>query len=185
MREDGMVKRRYKAKGFVLMVALAFLSTVLLRTAVANEELSEEEKRLRVDALYQDYKKAFPEVPEMKAEETLELSAQEKFILVDIREPEEQSVSALPSAITAEEFLRNPGAYKDHLIIGYCTNGYRSGVLAKELQEKDIRMFNLAGGVLAWLHAGGEIHKDGEPVKRVHVYGRQWDLAPSGYETMW
>ena len=45
---------------------------------------------------------------------------------------------------------------------------------------------NLAGGMLAWLHAGGTlVDARGEPTKTVNVYGRTWDLAPLGYIAVW
>jgi hypothetical protein len=34
-------------------------------------------------------------------------------------------------------------------------------------------MVNLRGGLLAWLHAGGKVYKDGRLVRRVHVYGKK------------
>jgi sodium/bile acid cotransporter 7 len=80
--------------------------------------------------------------------------------------------------------MKKPEAYRDHLVISYCTIGYRSGELAQKLQKKDIPVLNLGGGILAWLHAGGKVYKQGKAVNRVHVYGKKWNLAPSAYKSI-
>ena len=59
----------------------------------------------------------------------------------------------------------------------------RSGVYAETLAERGFRARNLVGGVLAWAHAGRSfVDEDGNPVRRVHVYGAEWDLLPESYE---
>jgi sodium/bile acid cotransporter 7 len=90
----------------------------------------------------------------------------------------------LSGAITDKAFLENPTAYEDYRVIGYCTISYRSGKLAQRLKQRGIHMLNLRGGILAWLHAGGKVYKDGKLANSVHVYGRKWDLAPLAYETV-
>ena len=146
--------------------------------------MSDEARRLKVEAMYENYKRAFPGVRDISAQEALRLQEESKVVFVDERDPEEQAVSMLPGALTARQFLENPERYRDHLVVGYCTISYRSGKLALKLGKKGITMVNLRGGILAWLHAGGKVCKDGRPVKRVHVYGRKWDLPPAEYETV-
>jgi rhodanese-related sulfurtransferase len=168
-----------------LLGILAVLGLLLPASAAAMEVLSDEARRLKVEAMYEDYKRAFPEVGDISAEEALKLHEESKVIFVDERDPEEQAVSMLPGAVTADEFLEDPEKYRGRLVVGYCTISYRSGKLARKLGTKGITMVNLRGGILAWLHAGGKVYRDGKPVKRVHVYGRKWDLAPAEYETVW
>ena len=60
----------------------------------------------------------------------------------------------------------------------------REGKLAENLRKKDIYMVNMRGGILAWLHAGGKVYREGKPVNQVHVYGKKWDLAPPGIESV-
>lgn len=92
----------------------------------------------------------------------------------------------IPGAVAEEQFLNNLEQYKDHIIIGYCTISYRSGKLAQELMtKKGITMYNLRGGLLAWVHDGGKIVDPKGETKRIHVYGRKWNLAPSAYEAVW
>jgi len=92
----------------------------------------------------------------------------------------------IPGAVTEEQFLGNIEQYKNRIIIGYCTISYRSGKLAQELVNKQgITMYNLRGGLLAWVHDGGKIVNSKGETKRIHVYGRKWNLAPSGFEAVW
>ena len=63
----------------------------------------------------------------------------------------------------------------------YVELGYATTIHAAQ----GITVLNLRGGILAWTHAGGSLRdRDGE-TRRLHVYGRKWDLAPRGYETTW
>jgi sodium/bile acid cotransporter 7 len=51
--------------------------------------------------------------------------------------------------------------------------------------RRGVDVLNLEGSVLAWTHAGGPLVRDGVSTKRLHVYGRRWNLAADGYETVW
>jgi sodium/bile acid cotransporter 7 len=175
----------FRRKGAALLLVAVSIGIFLIGPAATSEALNDEEKRHKVETMYEDYKRSFPDVSDLSAEEALMLSRQSEPIFVDVRDSSEQAVSMLPGAITEKEFLKDPEAYKDRTAIGYCTISYRSGKLAQRLQKKGIQMVNLRGGILAWLHAGGKIHREGEPVKQVHVYGKRWNLAPSDYEAVW
>lgn len=169
---------------FLLWMVLTDVTVFTTTSVLADEALSDTVKRHKIDEMYVEYKESFPEVEDLSAEEVLRLMGRTKMVFVDVREPKEQAVSMLPGAITDREFLQNIESYKDHQVIGYCTISYRSGKLARKLQKKGIRMINLRGGILAWIHAGGQVYKDGKPVKKIHVYGKKWDLAPSDYESI-
>jgi len=71
------------------------------------------------------------------------------------------------------------------VVIGYCTISYRSGKLAESLAPRGITMLNLEGGLLAWVHAGGKLFDRAGETRRIHVYGRKWNLAPQDYEAIW
>jgi len=152
--------------------------------AMSNDDSDEGMKHRKVQEMYNEYKKSFPGAPDISAKDAIEEKQLGKVIFVDVRKDEEKNISMLPGAISERELLLNPQKYKNHLIIAYCTIGYRSGKLAEKLQEQGIRMVNLRGGILAWLHDGGKVYKDGKPANRVHVYGKKWDLAPSGIESV-
>jgi sodium/bile acid cotransporter 7 len=148
-------------------------------------EMTDAAKLTRVEAMYRDYRKEFPEVPEISPQEAMRLLAEGQALFVDVREEREQAVSMLPSSITAKEFLEAPGRARDRVLIGYCTISYRSGKLAQQLAAPGVTLLNLQGGVLAWVHAGGKLYDRSGETRRLHVYGRKWDLAPQGYETVW
>ncbi len=169
-----------------LLAALALLGLAAHdRTALAADRMSDSEKRARIDELYAGYRKDFSGVKEIEPQEAMRLLQEGKALFIDVREPKEQAVSMLPASVTAEEFLKDPDRYSGLTLIGYCTISYRSGKLARQLAGRGITILNLRGGMLAWVHAGGSLRdRDGE-TRRLHVYGRKWDLAPQGFETVW
>jgi len=177
--------RNTKRKLLVWMMPLLYL-IIFAQALGAAEYLTDAAKKRKIDEMYEGYKKDFPKMKDISAEQTLQMMDREKVILVDIRKTKEQAVSMISGAITETEFSRNPSAYEDYIVIGYCTIGSRSGKLARKLKKKmGISMLNMQGGILAWLHAGGIVYKDGKPVNRVHVYGRKWNLAPSAMKSVW
>jgi sodium/bile acid cotransporter 7 len=149
------------------------------------DDVTDAAKLARVESMYRDYRKEFPEVPEIAPQEAMRLLSEGRALFVDVREEREQAVSMLPSSITAKEFLEDPGRYRDRVLIGYCTISYRSGKLARQLAAKGVTLLNLQGGMLAWVHAGGKLCDRNGETRRLHVYGRKWDLAPQGFETVW
>ena len=176
-----MIDRFRRNKGVLAAVALILGAVVLVWLTSVDEATNDDSKRRKIELMYADYRKAFPEIAEISAQEAMALSDESRPVFVDVREAEEQAVSMLPGAVTEEEFLAKPEIYGDRLVIGYCTVSYRSGKLAQELGRRGIRMVNMRGGILAWLHAGGKVYKEGKPTHQVHVYGKKWDLAPSDY----
>jgi sodium/bile acid cotransporter 7 len=101
-----------------------------------------------------------------------------------VRKPAEIAVSTLPGAIDKPSFLENPQKYRDKTVVAFCTIGYRSGLFAQEMAERGLTVKNLKGGILAWVLKGGKVYKTDGVIKRLHVYGPKWDLAPSAYETV-
>jgi sodium/bile acid cotransporter 7 len=168
---------------WLLLVPLLALSPV--RSSSASEELTDNQKLQNVYRMYEDYKKKFPSVEDMDPKEAMVLMESTKVVFVDTRRPKEQKVSMLPQAVTEKAFKKNPGQYKDHVIIGYCTISYRSGKLARKLNKRGIKMLNLKGGMLAWVHEGGKVYDAKGETRRVHVYGKKWNYLPKGYEAVW
>ncbi len=142
--------------------------------------------RLRqVMRMYRRYRRAFPGIAEISAEAALELTAGGLVVFVDIRDPAEQGVSMLPGAITGEELLADPERFADRPLVAYCTVGYRSGKFVQRYRDRFSRLQNLEGGILAWLHAGGQVYHRNLPTRRVHVYGERWTLQPAEYEPVY
>ncbi len=139
-----------------------------------------------LDMYERDRARHFPEVRSVQAAELVARMGGEEWVLVDVREPEERAVSTLPGAVSAEAFETDPERWAGRPVVAYCTIGYRSGLWAKEMAQRGVEVLNLAGSLLAWTHAGGElVAPDGTPTRRLHVYGRRWNLAAEGYETVW
>jgi len=170
---------------FSVWMAILLCFVIFPGAVFAAESFSDAAKQLKIYRMQADYKKNFPDVADFSSDQILQLGDRNLIVLVDTRGKKEQEVSIIPGAITEREFLQNPLIYQNYIIIAYCTIGLRSCKLAQKFTKKGISIFNLSGGILAWLHAGGSVHKDGKPVNRVHVYGRKWDLAPAGMESVW
>ncbi|MEJ2070608.1 MAG: rhodanese-like domain-containing protein [Syntrophobacterales bacterium] len=176
---------RNNLQKWLLAVGALALVLVLCHREGSATSAADVRKKTAVNEMYTGYKKEFPAVTDITPKEVMELLArQKKVVLVDVRTPGEQRVSMLPGAITQDELLSNLDAYRDHIIIGYCTISYRSGKLAQDLRKKGITMLNLKGGLLAWVHEGGKVYSQGGETQKVHVYGPKWDLAPAPYQTI-
>jgi sodium/bile acid cotransporter 7 len=153
--------------------------------ALADTDPGDAEKEAAVYRLYASYEHRFPAVRGISAEGARSLHQQGRVIFVDVREPAEMDVSMLPDAVSKREYSAHPDRFQNKTAIAYCTIGLRSGEFADKMAEQGITVFNMEGGILAWLWAGGILQGAGErTVEQVHVYAEKWDLAPSGYKTV-
>ncbi len=169
---------------FTAALAFAFV-TLMGQLSLSSDDLSDADKRQKVEDMYNGYKKQFPDVRDLSPQKAMILAAERKAVFIDIREPREQQVSMLPGAVTEKEFMNDPPKYKDAVKIVYCTISYRSGQFAQKLQAKGISVYNLRGGILAWVHDGGKVHDQNGETHRIHVYGRKWNLGPKRYQAVW
>ena len=163
--------------------SLVFL--LMLVSSGSGWELTDEQKLERINELYEKYKRSFPDVPDVSVKELIAMRKEKDVVLVDGRKKREQRVSMLPGALPSREFEKNIEEYKDRTIVVYCTIGSRSGYYTRDLIEKGFTAYNLRGSILAWIHAGQKLVSEGKETRRVHVYGRRWNLAPEGYEAVW
>ena len=150
----------------------------LVRAGWAADDMRDTEKRDKIESMYQGYKKDFPGVLDIEPSDAMRLLQEGKALFIDVREEKEQKVSMLPGAVTEKQFLQDPGQYRDRTLVGYCTISYRSGKLAEKLNAQGITLLNLKGGLLAWVHAGGKVYDQSGETKRIHVYGKKWNLGP-------
>jgi rhodanese-related sulfurtransferase len=149
-------------------------------------ELTDAEKRTRIDEMYEGYRRDFPDAPEMTVATLVRrLAGPEPPVVVDVRSDEERDVSTIPGALSREEFEGRQAELSGREVVTYCTIGYRSGLYTEKLRGQGWNASNLRGSILAWAHAGQALERGGEPTKRVHVYGRSWNLLPEGYEPVW
>ena len=184
MKKQLITYRRNILGLFTAALAFTFV-TLMGQMSLSSEDWSDEVKRQKIEDMYDGYKKQFPDIQDLSAQNAMNLTADRRTVLIDIREPREQQVSMLPGAITEKDFMNNPLKYKDAVKIAYCTISYRSGKFAQKLQRKGIPVYNLRGGILAWVHAGGKVYDQNGETHRIHVYGRKWNLGPEGYQTVW
>ena len=160
-------------------------TVMITGSAIGDNSLSDEQKKELVYAMYADYKKDFPAVTDISPQQAMELLKKDEVVFIDTRKPAEMKVSMLPNAITQKEFLSHPEKYAGKTVVGYCTVSYRSGVFAREMEEKGISVRNLEGGILAWTLEGGKVYdENGKETNRIHVYGKKWDYAPAGYKAV-
>ena len=180
-----------RQKGLLLTLAMA-ASGISGACSPDPEEMGDAEKQARIAELYQQSKSsAYPEIPDVEAEELRELRKTEEVVVVDVRGANEREVSMIAGAIPQDDFEArleaDPEVFDGRKVVFYCTLGHRSGLYTAKLRERGLDAYNLKGSILAWTHAGGELvdAETGETTKRVHVYGKNWDLAAGDYDSTW
>lgn len=160
-----------------LLISAAMALTLL----ACSKPLPDADKLETIRGMYEEYSKEFPDVPVLTPEQVTD-----EMVVVDVRTDDEIGVSRIAGAITEAKFRAGRNGLVDRKIVVYCTIGARSGEYAEGLREKGFDAYNLAGSILAWAHAGKPlVDAEGKTTKHLHVYGREWDLAPDGYETQW
>ncbi len=163
------------------MARLLISAAVALALLACSKPPSDAEKLETIRGMYAGYSKEFADVPALTPEQVTDA-----MVLVDVRTDDEIGVSRIAGAITGARFGAERNGLVDRKIVVYCTIGARSGDYAKGLRKKGFDAYNLAGSILAWTHAGKPlVDAEGKPTKQLHVYGREWNLAPDGYETQW
>ena len=170
----------------LFFAALLLLLPSAAATAAMNSTSINQARLDKIFKMYESYKKqAFPTAPDVTVATLLQWQQQDSLILVDVRSARERRVSMIPNAISQKEFEKNIDRYKPRKIIVYCTIGYRSGKQVVRFRKKGMDAYNLIGGVLAWAHAGQKFSASDGDSLRVHVYGKEWNLAPVNYKTVW
>ena len=160
---------------------------VPMATACAQSRGGESDRRAAMLRMVEGIKADYPDVRTISADGLMAALASEDILLVDVRTDEERGVSMLPGAISARDFearLAEPTG-DGRTVVAYCTIGARSSAYARKMAGRGVDVLNLEGSVLAWTHAGGEFTTPTGPARRLHVYGRRWNLAADGYETVW
>lgn len=149
------------------------------------------ERKAKVNSLFAGYKtSAFPNTNEITAQELkamLDNQASSPVVVVDVRTEAEMEVSVIPNAIKQAEYEQQQERYKSHTVVAYCTIGMRSGKYCHTLKGKGIAALNLKGSILSWTLEGYPLADpvSGDDTKRVHVYGKTWNLVGAGYQAIW
>lgn len=102
-------------------------------------------------------------------------------ILLDIRSRSEYDVSHLKNAYYAETIQLAQQALgsrpKTDPIVVYCSVGYRSAIIAEELQQQGYtNVTNYVGSIFEWANAGYPVYQQDQPAQRVHPYDQTWGV---------
>jgi rhodanese-related sulfurtransferase len=100
-------------------------------------------------------------VPEVDPAEAVRLIQESGAILLDVREDDEWSAGHAPGAIHRPLGYLDASTYDAAIpVVAVCRSGKRSAVAAGQLAAAGITVYNLAGGMQAWLGTGQPVIKD-------------------------
>ncbi|MCI5105231.1 MAG: rhodanese-like domain-containing protein [Pseudomonadales bacterium] len=123
------------------------------------------------------------EFPGVAMLETSELQAQLRSaatpapVLVDVREANEYRVSHLQSALNLQSAQDIAARFPDPdtEIVVYCSVGYRSAAVARELESLGyVRVHNLRHSIFAWANQGLPLVNANGATDKVHPFNRAW-----------
>lgn len=126
--------------------------------------------------------RAFPTVPTITTQRLADwLGAADTPdpILLDARRDYEFAVSHLPQAQSTPnlEAALALGLDCQQPIVAYCSVGYRSTLLATQLQAAGYTsVYNLAGSAFQWVNEGRSLVSQGQSVDYVHPFNPLWGL---------
>lgn len=88
------------------------------------------------------------------------LEAGEKFVLIDVRQPwEHEEFNVGGELIPVNDLMNRVWELEDHKedeVVVYCRSGSRSGVAQALMMAQGFkRVYNLQGGMMAWVGAFG------------------------------
>ncbi len=179
------------------LMKIALIKAVLMSVSGAWASLAFASGELPLQRFAAAVEAAYPATPTLTVQSFTARGDRASMLVVDARLPAERAVSQIPGAISSEQLRERLNESAASLADGgqprvrptvlvYCTIGMRSAELTRELRSEGITAFNLSGGVLAWAEAGQPfVDGNGDPTRKVHVYGRLWNYLPVGYEAVW
>ncbi len=156
-----------------------------VRAADDVQAAARAQSQARLDDLVQQTRARFPDVPRFTVPEYLAFADTADVVLVDVRREEERAVSHIAGSIPYWEFEKNAEAYRDRPVVCYCTIGWRSSAYARDLVREGWDARNLEGSLLAWAQHDRELVGPDGPTRRLHVYGKRWNVLPPGWEGVW
>lgn len=130
--------------------------------------------------LYFCYLKALipDHTPHLSANKLYEIQ-QDTIVILDTRSLEEYNVSHLKGAqwVGYEEFTMDKinSFARDTTVVLYCSVGYRSDVVGKQLQEAGFQhVYNLWGGIFAWVNNDFPVYHKNIITEQIHPYSTSW-----------
>lgn len=120
----------------------------------------------------------FPDVPCLTTAELAQWLADKRRtqpLLLDVRTAPEFEVSHLAGAIRIEPGSDPKQLPNDKPIVTYCSVGYRSAAMAKQLRAQGFKnVQNLQGSIFAWANENRPLVRDGKTTDKVHPYNAFW-----------
>ena len=102
-----------------------------------------------------------PHVPEVDPIEAIRLLNGSGAVLLDVREDDEWAAGHAPRAIHIPLGTLDPRNFDAGVpVVAVCRSGKRSGVAASQLAAAGITVYNLTGGMKAWLETGQPVIRD-------------------------
>lgn len=125
----------------------------------------------------------YPQVPQLSTADLAEWlnSNRNHPLLLDARTEAEYRVSHLQNARLVADDLQDAIALKEATfstpIVVYCSVGYRSAAIARQLQSLGYQnVFNLSGSIFQWFNENRAVYQQGQPADRVHPYQKFWQF---------
>ncbi|UCD34853.1 MAG: rhodanese-like domain-containing protein [Nitrospiraceae bacterium] len=163
------------------MAAIFMLFSCAARTVKEGPELVQ-----RFEDLADECRRMYPHVSWMTLQEFSARQDRAEWVILDSRSPMEREVSFIPGSVFADDFETVVSRHEGRNVLVYCTVGCRSGEYAERLQQRGLKAFVLWGGVLAWaLDNRPFMSPEGEPTRKVHVFGSRWNALPESYGAVW
>ena len=126
------------------------------------------------------YSMADKKVPLIFEHQVKKLQKEGKTVVfIDTREKKEYEISHIKGAIYVgyDDFdsSKVKNIDKNAIIVAYCSVGYRSGKIGKQLMNLGYsNVFNLFGGIFSWANNNNPIYSNEKEVTKVHPYNDKW-----------
>ena len=117
------------------------------------------------------------------------IKKKEEVLILDVRSNEERSISHIQESVHFDdccfedkEKMKNKfhDLAKDHsTVVAYCSVGYRSSRLIKEVSpfvSEEKKLYNLEGGIFKWATEGRSlVDSENKPTVYVHPYNKVFE----------
>ena len=175
-----LLRLSHRPLRYAVAVLLGLTLTNCSQTDSAYNRARSETGLLEWQGVHELLRTDFPNVPTVTTDQLAEaLTTERPVVLLDVRDPSEFLVSHLPNARlvrSADDLVTSlENISQDTLIVAYCSVGYRSAQLIKELQQRGITTaFNLEGSIFAWANAGLPVYRGENQIRQVHPFNESW-----------
>jgi rhodanese-related sulfurtransferase len=101
------------------------------------------------------------DVPEVDPIEAIRLLNESGAVMLDVREDDEWSAGHAPGAIHVPLSVLDARRFDTTVpVVAACRSGKRSSLAARQLAAAGVTVYNLTGGMKAWLESGQPAIRD-------------------------